>query len=118
MTKTTCGHEPHYAKGLCMKCYNQRPERKEYKKEYNQRPERKEYKKEYMKEYNQRPEVKKKYRKGGQYFRSDCSGVNKLAKELEKYEWLTEKGKEAMMLDGECLKAELKKHGVEEESEC
>jgi hypothetical protein len=42
--------------------YEQRPERKQKKKErmkeYNQRPEIKQYRKEHMKEYNQRPEIK------------------------------------------------------------
>lgn len=100
MKKTTCGHEPHYAGGLCKKCHQR---------EYHQRPEVKEH----QREYRQRPEVKKKYQSGGKYYYLyKRRGNKKLAMELEKYPWLTEGGKEAMMLDGDCLMAQLKKHRV------
>ena len=91
MTKTTCGHEPHYARGLCRKCYYQRPEVKEYKKEYYQRPEVKERLKDYCKEYYQRPEVK--------YRNKYVNPEKKLRKTLEKYHFSKET-KEALVTDG------------------
>ena len=112
MKLTTCGHEPHYARGLCRKCYYQRPEVKEYKKEYYQRPEVKEHRKDYRKEYYQRPEVKehqKEYLKEYQkefiqrpevkYRNKYVNPEKKLRKTLEKYHFSKET-KEALVTDG------------------
>ena len=56
--KCACGNTTYHAKGLCRKCYSQRPEvkayQKAYKKAYSQRPEVKAQ----QKAYNQRPERK------------------------------------------------------------
>lgn len=106
---TTCGHEPHYAKGLCRKCYDATPAQKEHYKEY-------------YRKYKQRPNVKEKGRKAQRRFRRKHpeiqteynirAAIKKLTKEMEKYPWLSPEGKNAMILDGDVLKMELKKRNV------
>ena len=70
--KCACGNTEHYAKGMCQKCYDQRPERKAYQ----QRPELKAY----QKAYNRRPEVKARHKA---YDKSYRDRRDFLAKERE-----------------------------------
>jgi len=71
--ETTCGHQPHYAKDLCEKCYRQQPKLREhikrYMKAYQQLPITKDNRrkyiqrpvyKEHFKAYLKRPEIKKR----------------------------------------------------------
>lgn len=84
MKQTTCGHLPHYAKGLCKKCYEASPlvkdKKRKYMKEYYARPETKVSKREYEKKYNAQPEVKAKKK---EYFAR--SEVKTRLKEYRKY---------------------------------